>query len=85
MVTNDTKAKIKEMLIRRLRLNMPPEEIKDDDPLFGPDGGLDLDSIDALELVVALQKEFGVVIADKSAAEKILVSVTTIADFVDGQ
>lgn len=85
MVTNDTKAKIKEMLIRRLRLNMPPEEIKDDDPLFGPDGGLDLDSIDALELVVALQKEFGAVIADKSAAEKILVSVTTIADFVDGQ
>ncbi len=85
MATNDTKAKVKDMLIRRLRLSMSPEEINDDDPLFGPDGGLDLDSIDALELVVGLQKEFDSVIADKAAAEKILVTVSTIADFVDGQ
>ncbi len=84
MATDETKAKVKDMIVRRLRLNMPPGEIEDDTPLFGPDGGLDLDSIDALELVVGLQKEFDSVIADKSVAEKILVSVSMIADFVDG-
>lgn len=76
----ETKAKIKEMLVRRLKLTTKPEQIGDDTPLFG--GGLSLDSIDALEIVVGLQKEFGVQIADKAAAEKILASVNTIAEFV---
>jgi len=51
--------------------------------LFG-EGGLGLDSIDALELVVGLQKEFNVVINDKAVAEKVLVSVNTIAGFIEG-
>ncbi len=70
------------MLVRRLKLDIPLEEIKDDMPLFGE--GLSLDSIDALELVVGLQKEFDCVISDRSTAEKILVSVDTIADFIEG-
>ncbi len=110
MASEQTVARIKEMLIRRLRLKLTADEIKTDDLLFdpgdgsgqdlpGPDSlgldslgldslGLDslgLDSIDALELVVALQKEFNCVIADKAAAEKVLVSVSTIADFVEAQ
>lgn len=76
----DTKLKLKEMLVRRLKLDMTPADIKDDMPLF--DGGLSLDSIDALEIVVGLQKEFGAVIADKAQAEKILVSVDTMAEFL---
>lgn len=79
----ETKAKIKEMLVRRLKLTIAPADIKDDTPLFGD--GLSLDSIDALEIVVGLQKEFSAVIADKAAAEKILVSVNTIAQFVSAQ
>ncbi|OGQ54734.1 MAG: hypothetical protein A3J24_10620 [Deltaproteobacteria bacterium RIFCSPLOWO2_02_FULL_53_8] len=69
------------MLVKRLKLKMDPAAIKDDAPLFG-DGGIGLDSIDALELVVGLQKEYGVVINDKAVAERVLVSVDTIAEHI---
>lgn len=78
---SDLKEKIKEMLVRRLKLKIAVRDIKDDSPLFG-EGGLGLDSIDALELVVGLQKEFKVAIDDKAVAEKVLVSVNTIAEFI---
>lgn len=78
----ETKTKLKEMLVRRLKLTVAPGEIKDDEPLFGE--GLSLDSIDALELVVGLQKEFGCEIKDKAEAEKILVSIGTIAEHIEG-
>ncbi|MEK6790625.1 MAG: phosphopantetheine-binding protein [Deltaproteobacteria bacterium] len=77
----DLKKEIKQMLVRRLKLKMEPDAIKDDAPLFG-DSGVGLDSIDALELVVGLQKEYNVVIGDKSVAEKALATVNTIAEFV---
>ncbi|MBI5886288.1 MAG: acyl carrier protein [Deltaproteobacteria bacterium] len=78
---SDIKQAIKEMLVKRLKLKMDAASIKDDAPLFG-DAGLGLDSIDALELVVGLQKEYGVVINDKAVAERVLVSVNTIAEHV---
>ena len=80
---SDIREKIKEMLVRRLKLKMAVQDIKNDAMLFG-EGGLGLDSIDALELVVGLQKEFNVVINDKAVAEKVLVSVNTIAGFIEG-
>ena len=49
--------------------------------MFGP-GSLGLDSIDALELVLGLQKEFGVVIEDRAVAVKVLVSIDTIAEYL---
>src|SRR5204862_175384 len=55
----DLRAQIKEMLVKNLMLQVTPEQIGDNLPLFGPDG-LGLDSIDALELVVSLEKTFGV-------------------------
>ncbi len=79
---DEIKTRLKELLVRRLKLRMKPEDIMDDAQLFGQDG-LGLDSIDALELVVGLQKEFGISITDKAVAEKILVSVNTIADFIE--
>tara|TARA_B100000315_G_C14002793_1_gene330959 strand:- start:201 stop:458 length:258 start_codon:yes stop_codon:yes gene_type:complete len=79
---SDIKDKIKELLVRRLKLKIPPQDIKNDAELFNQED-LALDSIDALELVVALQKEYGIKITDKAIAEKVLVSVNTIAEFIE--
>lgn len=73
--------RLKRLIIDSLGLeDITVADIKDDDPLFG--NGLGLDSIDALELVVALEKEFGIIIADEEVGKKIFVSVNTLTDFV---
>ena len=66
------------MLVENLMLQINPEEIGDDQPLFGP-GSLGLDSVDALQLVVALDKTYELKIANPEAARQILQSVTSIA------
>ena len=76
-----TKKKIREILSVRLNLSTAVDKIADDAPLFGP-GSLGLDSIDALELVLGLQKEFGVAIDDRAVAVRVLVSIDTIADYL---
>ena len=81
---DETKMKIRKILSVRLNLSTAVEKIADDATLFGP-GSLGLDSIDALELVLGLQKEFGVVIEDRAVAVKALASINTIADYVESQ
>jgi acyl carrier protein len=71
---------IKEAIVRSLRLPMKPDEIGDDTPLFGE--GLGLDSIDVLELVLELERSFGVTIADQDTGVKVLRTVDTIAAYV---
>ena len=73
----ELKTQIKHLLVENLMLQSKAEEIADDLPLFGP-GSLGLDSVDALQLVVALDKNFGLKIPDPEAAKKILQSVNTI-------
>lgn len=70
--------RIKSVMIEELMLPQTPQDIADDAPLFGADG-LGLDSVDALQLVVALEKHFGLKIPDAEAAKSILASVETIA------
>lgn len=73
--------KIKHLIIQRLKLvEMTPEMIETDAPLFGE--GLGLDSIDALELVLGLEKEFGVTIPDAEVGRKVFQSVRTMAQYV---
>ena len=77
-------AELKRFIVRRLRLEtVDPETIRDDAPLVG--GGLDLDSIDLLELVVGLEKEYGLKIADVAEGRRILSSVESLAQFMAGQ
>ena len=76
--TTALKQAIKQLMVENLMLQIGPEEIGDDQPLFGP-GSVGLDSMDALQLVVALDKTYGLKIADPEAARQILQSVTTIA------
>ena len=70
--------RIKSMMVENLMLKMTAGEIADHQPLFGP-GSLGLDSVDALQLVVALDKNFGVKIPDPAAAKEVLQSVSTMA------
>ncbi|MDI7259745.1 MAG: phosphopantetheine-binding protein [Thermodesulfobacteriota bacterium] len=73
--------KIKQLIITRLKLvDLTPEMIETDAPLFGE--GLGLDSIDALELVLGLEKEFGIVIPDAEVGRKVFQSVRTMAQYV---
>ena len=71
------KQDIRKLMVENLMLQISPEEIGDDQPLFGP-GSVGLDSVDALQLVVALDKTYGLKIADPEAARQILQSVNTI-------
>jgi acyl carrier protein len=68
-------------MVENLMLQVTPEEIGDDQPLFGPNS-VGLDSVDALQLVVALEKNYGLKVADPEAAKQILKSVSTIAEAV---
>lgn len=81
MPAEDLNDSIKEMMVEKLMLKIPKEEIHDDTPLFGP-GGLSLDSIDALELVVSLEKQFGVTVPSSDVAKSALVNVNSIRDYI---
>ena len=72
------KRRIKEIMVENLMLQVTADDITDDKTLFGPEG-LGLDSVDALQLVVALDKNFGLKIPDPAAAKSVLVSVNSIA------
>ena len=82
MASHELKESIKEMMVENLMLRTPREEIADDLPLFGPEG-LGLDSIDALELVVSLEKHFGVTVPNSDVARNALATVDTIAAYVE--
>lgn len=76
--------KLKENIIATLRLEeVQPEQIDDDAPLFGE--GLGLDSIDALELVAMLEKEYGIVIKDIEEGRPAFQSVRALAAFIDAR
>lgn len=73
---------LKEQIIKALNLEeMTPDDIDAEAALFGDDG-LGLDSIDALELIVLLEKQYGIKLANPAEGKAIFKSVATIADYV---
>jgi acyl carrier protein len=76
------KQRIKQMMVENLMLQVTETEIADDQALFGPDS-LGLDSVDALQLVVALEKNFSLKISDPAIAKEILQNVNSIASAVE--
>jgi acyl carrier protein len=82
METAELKQQLKKQIITFLNLtSMQPDDIKDEDPLFGD--GLGLDSIDSLELIVLLNREYGITIKDPKEGRKILVNVNTMVDYIE--
>ena len=75
------RSEIKKMLVENCMLQIPAEQISDDQALFGPES-LGLDSVDALQLVVALDKNYGLKVPDPEAAKTILHSINSMAQAV---
>lgn len=81
MENTELKEQLKAQIIKFLNLtDLTPADIKDDEPLFGD--GLGLDSIDSLELIVLLKKEYGIDIRDPREGRKVLVDVATMANYI---
>lgn len=77
------KTEIKELIIRTLNIkNICSAQVPDSVPLFSPENILNLDSIDGIELVMAIQDKFQVHIADQNVARNVLESVDSIAEFL---
>jgi len=78
----DLKRQIKQLLVSELNLTgKSPDKIADDAPLFG-DGGLGLDSLDALQIAMIVEEKFGVRIPEGDEARPIFKSITSLAEFI---
>ena len=82
METVQLKQQLKKQIVEFLNLiNVKPEDIKDDEALFG--AGLGLDSIDSIELIVLLSREYGINIQDPKEGRKVLVDINTMAAYIE--
>src|ERR1700739_3380316 len=81
MAAENLARRVKELIVSRLKLDIDPATIQDNAPLFGE--GLGLDSIDALELVLGLEQEFGIKVQDEEVGVKAFASVTALCDFIE--
>lgn len=82
----DLKRRVKDLIVRQLKLDVDPGDINDAAPLFGDAGqGLGLDSIDALELVLGLEKEFGIKVQDEEVGVSAFKSVDALCAFIQSK
>ena len=82
METAQLRQQLKKQIVESLNLlSVKPDDIKDDEPLFGE--GLGLDSIDSIELIVLLSREYGVVIEDPKEGRKVLVDINVMAAYIE--
>lgn len=84
-MTSVTVPQLKAMIVTRLNLkSVTADTIADDQPLFGPDG-IGLDSVDALELVLALESEYGIQIQDQEVGREAFASARVLCEFVNNR
>lgn len=85
MTTQISVDQLKVMLVDKLNLKaVKPDQIADDNALFGPDG-LGLDSVDALELVLAIESEYGIQVQDEEVGREAFASVQVLCDFINAR
>lgn len=76
------KMDLKRLIVEECDIQIDPGEIGDDDPLFGRDTRLGLDSIDALQISIAIQNKFNLAITDSKQMRRVMLSMNTFADFI---
>ncbi|NOZ90949.1 MAG: acyl carrier protein [Epsilonproteobacteria bacterium] len=77
------KEDLKEMIVRECDKNINPQDIKDSDILFDPNHPLELDSLDSLQISMALQNEYGLRVTDPKEARRIMKSINTLAEYIE--
>ena len=82
--TSEQRLKVKQMLVAHLHMRMAPEDIGDEEALFGEEG-LGFDSVDAIEMVAGIEQDFGYTFKDQDEARANLANVATLADFLIAQ
>ncbi|MCE0483890.1 MAG: phosphopantetheine-binding protein [Methylacidiphilales bacterium] len=75
---------LKQLLIKNCMLRVSPDEIKEETPLFGPDS-LGLDSIDALQMTVAIERDYGIAIKDPETARKAFHSLASLKEWLQAE
>jgi len=77
------KENLKEMIIRECDKDIKPSDIKDNDIIFDPNHPLGLDSLDSLQISMAIQNEYGIRLADPKEARRVMESINTLADYIE--
>lgn len=84
--SEDLKHEIKELIMDTLSIqDINPEDIDEEKPLFGGENALTLDSVDALEIIMAVQRKYNVRIGDQNLARNIIRSINSIAEFITAE
>ena len=82
-VTDGLKLEIKKMIMATLSItDIEPDEVDNEEPLFSGKNAMTLDSVDALEIIMAIQRTYGVRVANQAAARYSLRSINSIAEFI---
>ncbi|MBL7137166.1 MAG: acyl carrier protein [Bacteroidales bacterium] len=80
---DELKLEIKNLIMLTLNItDVDPTEVDDDEPLFGSKNALTLDSVDGIEIIMALQRKYNVRINDQNLARHIIQSINSIAEFI---
>ena len=81
-MSDSLEMQVKKMIVENLRLTISPDEIQDGMTLFGSESELGLDSVDALEIILELDRTYGIKIKDEETGQKVLRSVNTIVETI---
>jgi acyl carrier protein len=84
--SEELKLDIKKLIMTTLAINdVDPAEVDNEKPLFGGGNALTLDSVDAIEIIMAIQRTYGLRISDQNIARQVISSVNSIAEFISEQ
>ena len=82
-ISPELKLEIKLLIMETLSITgIAPEDVDDEETLFGGKNALTLDSVDGLEIIMAVQRKYGVRIGDQNLARNIIRSINSIAEFI---